>query len=303
LSDTPVRVIQIEEDDKGLLSVIAEELVNGVSTPAINPSAGSGSAVPNWTVPAPAVNAPLIFEPPPAATSGASQLWVGASGSGGAAALSKWGGANVYVSIDNTTYSQVATLTAPLRQGVLTSSLPTAFGWDTTNQLTVDLSESGATLSGTSQAAAQQGATLTLVDSELLAYESATLTAASAYTLSGLARGIGGTEASAHAARAPFARLDAAIVKYDLPANLIGQTLYFKFQSFNVFGGGLQDLSSCAVYPFTPTGAGTGSPVADQLQSGIPLDLGAVATAAAVLDDFGNVSGAALQSINLGSAP
>ena len=41
LSNYPVRIIQIEEDDKGLLSFTCEELVAGVSSPAYNPSASS----------------------------------------------------------------------------------------------------------------------------------------------------------------------------------------------------------------------------------------------------------------------
>src|SRR5208337_1142262 len=64
LSNYPVRVISIEEDDKGLLAVTAEELVTGVSTPAYYPGASAGNFAPNWAVPAVPVNPPLIYEPP-----------------------------------------------------------------------------------------------------------------------------------------------------------------------------------------------------------------------------------------------
>jgi len=249
------------------------------------------------------VNTPLVYEPPPAATGGVAQVWVGASGAGVAPTSPQWGGANVFVSVDNATYSQVALVSAPLRQGLLTAALPAASGWDTADTLSVNLAESGAALAGTSQAAAQQGATLTLVGTELLAYESATLTGASAYNLSGLARGLGGTAGAAHTSGAPFARLDSAVVKYDLPTNLVGQTLYLKFQSFNAFGGGLQDLSTCVAYPYTPTGAGVASPIAAQLASGIATDLGQVSSAALVFDDFGALTGAPSGSVNLGTAP
>ncbi|HTR14075.1 MAG TPA: hypothetical protein VMI72_12685, partial [Roseiarcus sp.] len=243
---------------------------------------------------------PLIFEPPAAATGGVPQLWIGASGLNGGPANQQWGGANVYVSVDNVTFSQVAQMTAPLRQGVLTSPLPRAFGWDAGDALAVDLSESGGALAGTSQPAAQQGATLSLVDDELLAYENATLTGPNAYVLTGLARGLGGASAAAHAAGAPFARIDGAVVKYDLPTNLIGKTLYFKFQSFNVFGGGLQDLSTSVVYSYVPVGSGAVDPIAAQLESGIPLDLGFAAAGASVFDDFGSVTGSVLDVIDLG---
>jgi hypothetical protein len=42
----------------------------------------------------------------------------------------------------------------------------------------------------------------------------------------------------------------------------IGQTLYLKFQSFNVFEQALEDLSTVATYAFTPTGASFGSAAA-----------------------------------------
>ena len=106
----------------------------------------------------------------------------------------------------------------------------------------MNLAESGGTLAGTSQAAAQQGATLSLVDSEFLAYETATLVSGYAYNLTGLARGQGGSAATAHSSGASFARVDGAVIRYTLPGNFAGLTLYFKFQSFNVFGGGAEDL-------------------------------------------------------------
>ena len=303
LANYPVRIVEIEEDDNGLLAITAEELVSGVSTPAFYPNASPGGGTPNWAVAAVAVNAPLVFEPPPQATGGVAQIWVGASGSGVAPTSSQWGGANVFVSVDNETYSQVAVIAAPLRQGALTAALPAASGWDTIDSLAVSLAESGGALAGTSEAAAQQGATLALVDSELIAYQSATLTGASAYTLTGLARALGGSVGAAHPSGAPFARIDGAVVKYDLPANLVGRTMYLKFQSFNAFGGGLQDLSSCAVYPYTPTGAGSTSPIAAQLASGIATDLGQVSLAVSVLDDFGALNGASFGTVNLGTAP
>jgi hypothetical protein len=299
LSNYPVRIIEIEEDDKGLLAVTAEELVTGVSTPAFYQNASTtGSFQQNWGVPAVPVNTPLIVQPPLALTNGVAQIWVGASGSEGGGGT-QWGGANVYVSVDGVTYSQVAVITGPLREGVLTASLAAAGGWDSVDTLAVDLSESGGTLAGTSQAAAMAGATLSLVDSEFLAYETATLVSGNAYDLTGLARGLGGSGAAEHSTGAAFARIDGAVLQYDLPANFTGQTLYFKFQSFNVFGGGAQELSSCAVYTFNaPAGA---DPIAAQLASGFPLDLGSVQSPPTIADDFGQVMAAVGGSIDLGA--
>ena len=294
LSNYPVRVIEIEEDDKGLLAFTCEELVAGVSNPAFNPSALATGFQPNWGVPAVPVNTPLIYQPPLALTGGVSQVWLGASGVGGGG-QNQWGGANVYVSVDNVTYAQIAVLTAPLGQGFLMSGLPAAAGWDAVDTLAVDISESVAppginALGGTSQSAAQAGATLSLVDWELLAYESATLTGDRTYNLTGLARGLSGSSAAPHSTGAPFARLDGAVVRYDLPVNLQGQTLWFKFQSFNILGGGGEDLSTLTAYQFNVAAPPSSHPIATQLESGFPLDLGQVISAPTVDDDFGHVA-------------
>jgi Putative phage tail protein len=304
LSNTPVRIISIEEDDKSLLTVVAEELVTGISTPQFYPGATAANNVNNYAVPAVPINTPLIYEPPPAATNGVAQVWVGASGIN-ANSGAQWGGANVFISVDNTTYSQIAQISQPCRQGFLTANLAAATGFDTTNTLSVNLAESGGVLSGTSATAAQQGATLALVDQELLAYETATLVSGNAYNLTGLARDFGGTVGAAHSTGAPFTRLDGAIVKYDLPPSLVGVELFLKFQSFNIFGGGTQDLSTCTAYTYTPAGVGVAHPIAAQLQGGVAVDLGLTTAAVTVSDDFGQaaVSDPVVDIIDLGTAP
>ena len=40
LANYPVRIVSIEEDDKGLLTITAEELTAGVSTPVLYPNPG-----------------------------------------------------------------------------------------------------------------------------------------------------------------------------------------------------------------------------------------------------------------------
>jgi hypothetical protein len=298
LSNYPIRIIEIEEDDKGLLAFTAEELVFGVSSPAVNPSATASSYPPNASAPAVAVNAPLIYQPPLAATGGVPQIWFGASGVS-AGGQNQWGGCYVWLSNDGVTFTQIpATIEAPVRQGVLTGPLLQESGWDTGGTLSVDLSISGGTLTGTTQAAAQQGATLSLVNSELLSYQNATLISGSAYDVTGLARGLSTTAAAYHSSGASFYRLDSAILKYDVPANLQGHALFFKFQSFNAWGGGLQDLSTCSIYTFTPNGVS--DPIALQLSSGFSLDLGLVLSGPSVSDDFGAVQQPVNGAIDLG---
>ena len=328
LSNYPVRIIEIEEDDNGLLAITAEELVTGVSTPEFYASAGSGNFAPNFAVPSVPVNPPLIFEPPIAATGAAGQIWVGASGASYGTAT-QWGGANVYVSVDDVTFSQIAVITAPLRQGVLTAELPsTSAAWDTTDTLSVDLTESSGTLTGTTMASAQAGATLSLVDNELLAFETATLTGTDAYDLTGLARALGGTTAPiirpARPSPGSMARSSNTICR----RTSLGRRSISSFRASMSSAAALEDLSTLTVYTFTPAGAGSGGstgggsggsgggggggsgggagggssdPIAAQLLSGFALDLGSVTAGPTLSDDFGSVTGSPLSIIDLGS--
>lgn len=300
LAGAPVRIIEIEEDDSGLLSVTAEELVVGVSTPAVNPSGAAGGASINAGVAASPVNAPLIFEPPPQLTNNVMEIWLGASGGSGGVADPNWGGCFVWASLDNVSYQKITTIQNPLRQGFLTATLAAATGYDKVDTLSVDLTESAGTLTTSTQAAALAGQTLCLVDGELMGFATATLTANYKYNLSGLPRGLYGAPFAAHSTGAPFARLDGAVAQYALPSNFIGQTIYLKFQSFNVFGAGVQSLSTCAVYTYIPTGGGAIGPVATSLLLGQAQDWGTASVTASVFDQFGTATGAAYADIDLG---
>ncbi|MGH6840172.1 MAG: phage tail baseplate protein, partial [Methylocella sp.] len=215
-----------------------------------------------------------------------------------------WGGAFVWISTDGTTYGNVGTFSAPARQGFLTAALPAPPGAnpDTTDTLSVSLVESGGTLAGTTTANAQNGVTLCLVDNELLSYVTATLTGTNAYNLTTLYRGLYGTAAVAHLNGAPFTRVDGAIFKYVLPTAFIGVGLFMKFQSFNIFGQAIEDLSECAVYQYTPTGAGQPiGPVTQALLLWQPLDFRLVSQPVNETDQWGIVSdGVIAASVDLG---
>ena len=151
-------------------------------------------------------------------------------------------------------------------------------------------------------ASAAAGVTLCYVDGEYLSYSTATMTATSKYGLTGLYRALGGSSASAHASGAAFCLLDSAILPYDIPASQIGSTVTLKLQSFNIFGGGLQDISTCVAYPYTVHGTGLMGPVASALAVGAALDYGHVSgDAIAESDDLGNVSSPATTIIDLGN--
>ena len=147
-------------------------------------------------------------------------------------------------------------VSGPTTQGVLTADLPPHASPDTTNTLSVDLTESRGALMSVSATDAQNLATLSWVDGELLAYEMAMLMGSFQYDLKMLYRGAYGSAIADHPAGAQFARLDRNIGRFPFTANLIGQTIHFKFVSLNIVGGGIQDMGSVTAYPYTITGAG-----------------------------------------------
>lgn len=99
--------------------------------------------------------------------------------------------------------------------------------------------------------------------SELVSYETATLTAAYKYDLTYLRRGAYGTPISSHSAGSNFARFgpnDPSLFRYSYPSSFIGQTIYVKLPAFNTFGQMLQSLAGVTANTYTLTGAGAVTP-------------------------------------------
>jgi hypothetical protein len=263
----PVRIQDIEEQDDGSLSITFEEFPGTTGAHTGLAIGGPAPIAVNTQVAPDPVNPPIIFEPNSQAAaflnggSAAPIVIILASGGAGGIADPTWGGYIVNASTDGTTYVPLGTMEGAARMGVLTSTLATYGGAnpDTGHTLAVDLSESGGELiSASSGATAAAGATLCYVDGELIGPQTAILTGANAYGLTNLYRGLFGTTIGAHASSSQFGRLDNAMFIYALPPAWIGVPLKFKLQSFNIWGQGLQDISTCVEYDYTPTGAGSG---------------------------------------------
>jgi hypothetical protein len=119
--------------------------------------------------------------------------------------------------------------------------------------LGVDLTESGGGTLGTVDAALNADfANLSLVDNELVSFQTATLTAAGKYNLTSIYRGVLGTLEGSHAVGARFVRIDDGVLEIPITPARIGSTLYFKFLSFNKFGKALQQLSDVTPYTYVP---------------------------------------------------
>jgi len=225
----------------------------GVGTASLYPRlATAGSGIDMLVDPGDS-NPPIIFEPPPALSGGDLEVWLIASGG------ADWGGCQVWVSSDGNTYALAGTLYRGARQGLLSAALPSHADPDTSNTLSVDLTESqGQMLSGT-LADADNFVTLCYCDGELVSYQNATLTAAHKYNLTYLRRGVYGTPIGAHSSGAGFARFgpnDPSLFRYRYPASFVGQTISVKLPAFNIFGQALQDLSGLTPTSYTLTGGG-----------------------------------------------
>ena len=243
----PVRITGRQEDEEGSLTFTAEDFPLGIAAATLYPSQVAAGFAHDYNVAPGATSTPLIIEAPGALVSTTGlELYVAAAGAG-----ANWGGCRVWVSLDGTTYRQIARLSGPSRYGQLTGAI--AIGVLPVSVL------AGQLLSGSAADAAQLS-TLCFVggaNPEFLAYQTATLTGALAYNLSGLIRGAYGTAtASAHANGDAFMRIDDAIARSGpLDLSYIGKTVHVKCTSFNQYGGAEESLASVADTTYTITGS------------------------------------------------
>ncbi|MGH6982434.1 MAG: phage tail baseplate protein, partial [Stellaceae bacterium] len=236
------------------------------------------------------------------APNGGLQIWIAASP---ANADASWGGCQVWLSFDDASYVPIGVIDTPAIQGVLASNVaaPAGANPDTTTTLSADLSMSGGELPTGSDGDAANGRTLCYVDGELIAFGLATPTGGNGYDLTDLYRALYASNGNPHLTGTAFLFLDDAIFKYNLPPVYVDQPLYFKFASFNVWGGGLQDLSTVSAVTYVPAGTGlafSNSPFMALLYNGATISLGDVGNP--VADDFecGDIGGAG-EVLTLGS--
>lgn len=260
-----VRITKIEEDEKtGVLAFTCESMPGDVAAPAQYSSQNAVRAMPDYNQDPGFVNPPIFFEAPLALVQSSDvEIDIAVSG-----ASPIWGGCNVYVSTNGDSYTFLQQITGAARMGDLTAPLPTytpaGNNIDTTSTLSIDMTESNGALSGdaTQQDAADFN-TLCYVDGELICYGEDTLTAANKYNITYLNRGCYGSTIGAHAAGSNFARIDASVIRYPVDQARVGQTIYFKFASFNLWGGGTEEISEVPAYNYTILGTALLTPLAN----------------------------------------
>lgn len=233
-----VRIKSISEDDEGNFEVEAEEWPFGIGTHVrYTPQIGDGTAN-DFNVDPGNANAPIGLVPTLQLTKGDLEFWLVTSGG------PQWGGAEVWVSDDNTTFAFAGTAFAAV-YGTITSNISSG-----ASTIPVDLSTSSGTLASTTAAGATDDLTRMWIDGEVFSYQTATLTGANAYSLTGVLRARQSTTAASHLSGAEVIRLNENVFTHPLAYSRLGQTLYVKLVSFNKVGGAKQDISLLSSYSF-----------------------------------------------------
>jgi hypothetical protein len=209
----------------------------------------SGHKPNNAYVPA-LVNPPVIFIAPSARTVSGGEIWMAVSCDD-----ANYGGCIVHASNDGATYTQIGKFVGQSTHGVLTAALASATGTDTTHTLAIDVHLSRQTMTGVSQTVADNHDSFCYVGGEFLAYRDSAMTGTGLYSLSYLHRGLYDSTPGASSG-AKFALCNDALFKYRFNKNLVGSTIYLKFQGFNGVGAGLQEMSALTAYTFAVTADG-----------------------------------------------
>lgn len=246
----------IEENDAGDLQVTAEDFPAGTGGAAVYPVQVPDGFLHDYNAAPGNADTPIIFEAPVERTRTGLQLYVAVKGAG-----ANWGGAQVWVSQDGTNYRQIGVVYGGARAGTLSANASAG-----SSTVAVQGLGSAQLVSGS---AADATALNTLcyiggANPEYLAYQTATLTGAGAYTLGGLVHGAYGTGALAHTSGDVFVRVDERVAKSeDLDLSMIGKTVYIKVCSFNIYGGAQQSLADVSATTYTITGVMAAIPPAN----------------------------------------
>lgn len=271
IDDAPVRITQIKDQPDGLRTITAEEMPWGASHAVDVAMPDTAGYVPITNIGVGPVNTPVIFVAPPALTVTSYQIWMALSNPD-----VNYGGCVVWSSFDDASYTRQGTFYGSSTHGVLTEDLVAGTDPDTNpaHALRVDLSLSGGTLAST----ASNDWALCLAGHEFIGYRFATLTGPHQYDLFSpvppatapyLRRGLYSSTQGASAG-ARFVLCNDNLYKLKFAAADVGKTIYLKFQSFNVFNDGLEDLSTVTAYSFvltTPARSGNFPVVFDNMGS------------------------------------
>lgn len=184
------------------------------------------------------IDTPAIFQPDPCLMHNDNEVWIGVK-----SLNPYWGGCSVWVSNNNTGYKMIGRITSKALIGELVGDM-------TEEQVTAEVAVNAQLISGT-KFDAEHGNTLLWCDGENFSYVTAELLENGNYRLVDLIRGQYKSTAAAHATGSQVVRCDDALMRATFLNSEVGTQVFFKFTSFNVFGGNEQSLADVEVYPYT----------------------------------------------------
>ena len=162
--------------------------------------------------------------------------------------LPGWKGATVMRSSDGVDYNALDSISVATVAGIATDILPNASGFymDNVGAVTVQITQGS--LSSCSWIDLTNGANAALLGSEIIQFQTATLTAPGFYTLSNLLRGRRGTESAAgtHAVGENFVMLQSGAIDF-IPDQLSDRGVTYDFRALTTG----QTLSDASDYLFT----------------------------------------------------
>ena len=250
------RIVEANEQDDGSIQLQVEEMLVGAAHAALYTRQSAAGQAQNANIDPGDTNPPVLVNPPVTLTGGDYELWLAAAGG------ANWGGCDVWISTDGTTYTQVGSIRQGTRFGSTTTSFPA--GSDP-GHLRQPRDRPDGQLWRAEPRPRRSRRTprpsLALVGQEIIAFSTVTQTGAYTASLSGyLRRGLYGTAIAAAPAGAQFVRLDDSLFKYGFTADRIGQTIKIKLPALQQLRPGragplaVPDLLSVTLEPPTVTG-------------------------------------------------
>lgn len=270
LDTVGVRILTMEEDERGNFAVTGEVLPFPILNPVLHPKQVSGGYTPGYEANPGITIAPIFLELPPEMTN--SKITTGLILSISLAGGLTWGGTGVYVSKTGSDgpYEFLGQQTAASVMGFLIADYPyNGTDPDTTELLQVNLQPSLGEIDpgNSSLDSANNFKTLILIDQEIVAFAYVTLTGANSYSFENGSsviynrRGVFQSNETHHYTGATCSIIgdgNQFQVEYSPPladgtGGDIGNTWWFKFPAFNQAGAQIQDLADATAYPWTLT--------------------------------------------------
>ena len=249
LNKLQVRITEIVEDSEFKLTITAEDFPFGSATSTLYPKQETESYAQDYNVSGGNTNAPMILEAPDNLSTNL-ELWIGASGG------SLWGGCDVFVSYDGSSYKQIGSITTPTKQGVIVT--------DSGSTMSVNMSMSFSSMLSGSAVDFSNNTPLYLVGNELISYRDATLTAQYQYDLHPLNRGVYSSTVITHTTGSLISQVNEAyVLKVPFQDTQIGQPIYVKMPSRNIYGSGIQSIEDVAPIVYIISGSANQSPLPD----------------------------------------